>query len=81
MTQRMKSASYAHLVSLKLNATFCGSNDKAFDSERTDFWNQLDLAFGAMDYVDSEFLNPRKFFLDASPERCLAYLLGVNHPR
>jgi hypothetical protein len=28
---------------------------EAFDFERTDFWNQLDLALGAMDYVDSEF--------------------------
>jgi hypothetical protein len=54
---------------------------KAFDSERTDFWNQLDLALGAMDYVNSEFLDPRKSFLDASPDQCLAYLLGVTHPR
>jgi hypothetical protein len=54
---------------------------EAFDSERTDFWNQLDLALGAMEYVDSEFLDPRKSFLDASPDQCLAYLLGVTHPR
>jgi hypothetical protein len=54
---------------------------EAFDSERTKFWNQLDLALGAMDYVDSEFLDPRKSFLDASPDQCLAYLLGVTHPR
>jgi hypothetical protein len=54
---------------------------KAFDSERTDFWHQLDFALGDMDYVDSEFLDPRKSFLDASPDQCLAYLLGVTHPR
>jgi hypothetical protein len=54
---------------------------EAFDSERTDFWNQLDIAVGAIDYVDSEFLHPRKSFLDASPDQCLAYLLGVTHPR
>jgi hypothetical protein len=53
---------------------------EAFDSERTDFWNQLDLALGAMEYVDSEFLDPCKSFLDASPDQCLAYLLGVTHP-
>jgi hypothetical protein len=33
-----------------------------------------------MDYVDSEFLDPRKSFLDASQNQCLAYLLGVTHP-
>jgi hypothetical protein len=26
--------------------------------KRTDFWNQLDLALGAMDYVKLEFLDP-----------------------
>jgi hypothetical protein len=31
--------------------------------------------------VDSEFLDPRKSFLDASPDQCLAYLLGVTRPR
>jgi hypothetical protein len=39
----------------------------AFDSERTGFWHQLDIALGDMDYVDPEFLDPRKSFLDASP--------------
>jgi hypothetical protein len=56
---------------------------EAFDSKRTDFRNQLDLALGRShgNYVDSEFLDPRESFLDASPDQCLAYLLGVSHPR
>jgi hypothetical protein len=54
---------------------------ETFDLERMDFWNQLDLALRAMDFVDSEFLEPPKSFLDASPDQCLAYLLGVSHPR